>query len=80
MIYPFQTSNTDEISLDVGSKVSVIDSKPSGWSWVLNEDGNTGWFPTQYLDHIDTEEAEDASEVSANLIFWVIIKPGFHAL
>ena len=49
VIYPFVMSNADEISLDAGTKVSVVASKPSGWSWVANQNGDTGWFPTQYL-------------------------------
>jgi hypothetical protein len=49
-MHPFVASNTDEISLDVGTAVLVLASKPSGWSWVANQNGDTGWFPTQYLD------------------------------
>ncbi|CAB4003184.1 SH3 and PX domain-containing 2B isoform X4, partial [Paramuricea clavata] len=67
VIYPFQTSNTDEISLDVGTTVSVIDNKPSGWSWVANQDGDTGWFPTRYLALVDTDnDPEESGDVQTN--------------
>ena len=56
-------ANADEISLDAGATVTVVASKPSGWSWVANQNGDTGWFPTQYL-------AKDKSAVS--------IKPLLH--
>jgi hypothetical protein len=68
VIYPFQTSNTDEISLDVGTTVSVIDNKPSGWSWVANQDGDTGWFPTQYLALVDADNGPEESGVSNNAL------------
>ncbi len=66
VIYPFVTSNKDEVSLDVGATVSATYSKPPGWSWVANQDGDTGWFPTQYLDPIDTDKVQDESVVSSH--------------
>ncbi|XP_028397752.1 uncharacterized protein LOC114521484 isoform X2 [Dendronephthya gigantea] len=62
VIYPFESSNADELYLDVGTTVSVISGKPSAWSWVENKDGVTGWFPTRYLVQIDSDETSEGSQ------------------
>ena len=49
----FHTSNTEELTLDKGVVVSVMENRPSGWSWVTNVDVGTGWFPTCYLELLD---------------------------
>ena len=64
MMYPFEASKTDEISLEVDTVVVAIESKPSGWSWVVNKDDNTGWCPTQYLLHVETDKVQDECEVT----------------
>ena len=61
VLCPFVMSNADEISLDTGTAVSVVASKPSGWSWVANQNGDTGWFPTQYL--AKDKSADDTSAI-----------------
>ena len=63
-MYPFETSKNDEIPLEVDTMVFVIESKPSGWSWVANKDDNTGWCPTQYLVRVERVKVQGECEVT----------------
>ena len=53
VLHSFSSTNTDELTLEKGAVVSVIENRPSGWSWVTNKDVGTGWFPTNYLKPSD---------------------------
>lgn len=64
VMYPFEASKNDEISLEVDTMVFVIESKPSGWSWVENKDDKTGWCPTQYLVRVERVKVQDKCEVT----------------
>ena len=38
-----------EVNVDEGETVTVL-LMESGWGWVSNESGQSGWVPLEYLD------------------------------
>ena len=67
VLYPFCASTTDELTLTAGVIVSVIESKPSGWSWVTNVDVGDGWFPSQYLEPLNASLKRNNTKVECNV-------------
>ena len=53
----------DEISLNKGLWVNVLDKKNDGW-WLVQCDKQRGWFPSNYLI-----EVRHASTLSLDLLF-----------
>lgn len=56
-------SSEDEISLNKGLWVNVLDKKNDGW-WLVQYDKQRGWFPSNYLI-----EVRDASMLSSDPLF-----------
>jgi hypothetical protein len=44
----FSSSSEDEISLDKGIWVNVLQKKSDGW-WLVQYEKQRGWFPSNYL-------------------------------
>lgn len=60
--YHYQAQQADEISLVKGSRVLVMEKSSDGW-WKGEYNGNTGWFPSNYV----LEESDDIGE-SGNFV------------
>ena len=67
VLYPFCASKTDELTLTAGVIVSLIESKPSGWSWVTNVDVGAGWFPSQYLEPLNSSLKRNKTKIECNV-------------
>lgn len=46
--YNYKSQQTDELSLTKGAKISVLEKSDDGW-WKGELDGETGWFPSNYV-------------------------------
>lgn len=46
--YNYKSQQTDELSLEKGAKISVLEKSDDGW-WKGELDGTIGWFPSNYV-------------------------------
>ncbi len=49
-------SSEDEISLDKGIWVSILQKKSDGW-WLVQYEKQRGWFPSNYLVEVKREKS-----------------------
>jgi len=49
-------SSEDEISLDKGIWVSILQKKSDGW-WLVQYEKQRGWFPSNYLVEVKGEKS-----------------------
>lgn len=48
----FPSSSEDEISLDKGIWVNILQKKSDGW-WLIQYEKQRGWFPSNYLIEVN---------------------------
>ncbi|XP_063784146.1 SH3 and PX domain-containing protein 2B isoform X2 [Pseudophryne corroboree] len=65
VIYPYAARDQDEITLDKGAIVEVIQKNLEGW-WKIRYKGAEGWAPASYLKSGDLLAQKLASGSSAN--------------
>jgi hypothetical protein len=47
----------DEISLNKGVWINVLDKKTDGW-WLVQNDQQRGWFPSNYLIEVIGQQTD----------------------
>lgn len=52
--FRYEAESEDEISLNKGLWVSVLQKKNDGW-WLIQYDKQRGWFPSNYLIEVKCE-------------------------
>ena len=74
VLFSFGAFNKDEVTLEAGSLVSVIEKTSSGWSWASERMGEqTGWFPSNYLATLDNSLKKDENrEVKGRCILVIL--------
>ena len=66
-INDYYASVTDELDLKEGQIYTIMQTSPSGWWYAVNEDGEDGWVPSNYLERIDDDGgAAPSSNANAN--------------
>lgn len=55
--YAYQAQQQDEISLNKGDKVVVLEKSSDGWWKGKKEDNEVGWFPSNYVELEDQENS-----------------------
>jgi flagellar motor protein MotB len=55
-INDYYASVTDELDLKEGAYYTIMQTSPSGWWYAVNDDGEDGWVPSNYLERVDDEE------------------------
>ena len=55
-INDYYASVTDELDLKEGQIYTIMQTSPSGWWYAVNEDGEDGWVPSNYLERIDEND------------------------
>eukprot|EP01135_Chromosphaera_perkinsii_P006897 Nk52_evm52s621 gene=Nk52_evmTU52s621 len=55
-LYDYAATNEDEITLNEGDVLTVLDRNEEGW-WEGSIDNRTGWFPANYVEVIDEQES-----------------------
>ena len=53
----FPPSSEDEISLDKGIWVNILQKKSDGW-WLIQYEKQRGWFPSNYLIEVNRKRLE----------------------
>lgn len=52
-IYPFSGDQHQQgLSFEVGEIIKVVQALPGGW-WEGEKDGETGWFPSSYVQVLE---------------------------
>ncbi len=54
-INDYYASVTDELDLKEGGSYTIMQTSPSGWWYAVNDDGEDGWVPSNYLERVDEE-------------------------
>lgn len=62
--YNYEAQQSDELSLVKGDKVSVVEKSSDGWWRGRSEPGQTGWFPSNYVQEDDLRMATTERESS----------------
>jgi serine/threonine protein kinase len=60
VLYPFQGSSAEELSLSGGERVRVVDRVTPDW-WRCEHDGQAGLVPSQYLRTLSSAQVPSAS-------------------
>ena len=57
MLYTYKAENEDELSIDEGQIITILDKElvDSGW-WKGEMDGNVGVFPDNFVELLPPEE------------------------
>ncbi|KAJ2748089.1 cell division cycle- protein, partial [Coemansia sp. BCRC 34490] len=56
-LYPFQSEEPSGLTFDRGDVIEVLACLESGW-WNGVCGNNRGWFPSNYVEHISTEQVQ----------------------
>ncbi len=54
--YAYQAQQADEISLEKGERVMVLEKSSDGWWKGRKENNEMGWFPSNYVDMEDPDQ------------------------
>eukprot|EP01083_Nonionella_stella_P154341 497218_1 len=54
----YYASVTDELDLKEGDEYIIMQTTPSGWWYGVNDEGEDGWVPSNYLDRKDADHGE----------------------
>ncbi|XP_030602379.1 SH3 and PX domain-containing protein 2B isoform X2 [Archocentrus centrarchus] len=65
VIYPYSARDQDEIDLEKGMIVEVIQKNLEGW-WKIRYQGREGWAPASYLKKTEKQSAGAAPHASTN--------------
>ncbi|KAF4077210.1 hypothetical protein AMELA_G00205440 [Ameiurus melas] len=65
VIYPYAARDQDEIDLEKGMTVEVMEKNLEGW-WKIRYQGKEGWAPASYLKKSDGSSQKMSSHSSAN--------------
>ncbi|KAI5612734.1 SH3 and PX domain-containing protein 2B isoform X2 [Silurus asotus] len=65
VIYPYSARDQDEMDLEKGMTVEVIEKNLEGW-WKIRYQGKEGWAPASYLKKSDVSSQKMSSHSSAN--------------
>ncbi|XP_027014701.2 SH3 and PX domain-containing protein 2B isoform X2 [Tachysurus fulvidraco] len=65
VIYPYAARDQDEIDLEKGMTVEVMEKNLEGW-WKIRYQGKEGWAPASYLKKSDASSQKLSSHSSAN--------------
>jgi len=61
-INDYYASVTDELDLKEGAEYTVMQTSPSGWWYAVNDDGEDGWVPSNYLVRLDDDNNEQGDD------------------
>uniref|UniRef100_A0A3Q3WS65 Uncharacterized protein n=1 Tax=Mola mola TaxID=94237 RepID=A0A3Q3WS65_MOLML len=65
VVYPYSARDADEIDLERGMIVEVIQKNLEGW-WKIRYHGSEGWAPASYLKKVDIQSQKLSAGASAN--------------
>ncbi|XP_054610690.1 SH3 and PX domain-containing protein 2B isoform X2 [Dunckerocampus dactyliophorus] len=65
VIYPYSARDQDEIDLERGMIVEVIQKNLEGW-WKIRYQGREGWAPASYLKKADIQSQKQAAGAAAH--------------
>lgn len=68
--YTYAASQPDEISLQKGESVIVVEKSDDGWWQGRLPSGATGWFPSNYVTETLTSPLTPASQSIARVNDW----------
>lgn len=60
MVYPYSARDEDEIDLERGMIVEVVQKNLEGW-WKIRSQGREGWAPASYLKKADNQSQKLSS-------------------
>jgi len=61
-INDYYASVTDELDLKEGQHYTIMQTSPSGWWYAVNDDGEDGWVPSNYLERIDDADGAQGGQ------------------
>ncbi|XP_056140539.1 SH3 and PX domain-containing protein 2B isoform X1 [Lampris incognitus] len=65
VIYPYSARDQDEIDLERGMIVEVIQKNLEGW-WKIRYEGREGWAPASYLKKVDIQAQKQSAGAAAH--------------
>ncbi|XP_030218337.1 SH3 and PX domain-containing protein 2B isoform X3 [Gadus morhua] len=65
VVYPYAARDQDEIDLEKGMVVEVIQRNLEGW-WKIRYQGREGWAPASYLTKVDMQAQKQSAGGAAN--------------
>ncbi|KAM4620716.1 SH3 and PX domain-containing protein 2B isoform 1-T2 [Polymixia lowei] len=65
VIYPYSARDQDEIDLEKGVVVEVIQKNLEGW-WKIRYQGREGWAPASYLKKVDIQTQKQSAGAAAH--------------
>ncbi|CAL8365690.1 unnamed protein product [Lota lota] len=65
VVYPYAARDQDEIDLEKGMVVEVIQRNLEGW-WKIRYQGREGWAPASYLTKVDMQAQKQSAGGTAN--------------
>ncbi|CAL9685402.1 unnamed protein product [Knipowitschia caucasica] len=65
VIYPYSARDQDEIDLERGMVVEVVQKNLEGW-WKIKYQGKEGWAPASYLKKADIQNQKPGAAVHSN--------------
>jgi len=58
-VYKFKGTNNDELKFKKGDIITITQKEDGGW-WEGTLDGKTGWFPSNYVEELQEQNANSA--------------------
>eukprot|EP00118_Oscarella_pearsei_P007595 m.37746 g.37746 ORF g.37746 m.37746 type:complete len:1817 (+) comp32442_c0_seq2:33-5483(+) len=58
-IYDYAATHTDELTLAVGDRITVVERQDDGW-WKGTSADKSGWFPASYVTPVDARSDRDS--------------------
>lgn len=69
-LYSYQANSSDELSFHKGSVISLISKEEADW-WKGELNGQTGLFPSNYVQALDTLKQSDPIHCKhSSMLLW----------
>ncbi|XP_012943236.1 cytoplasmic protein NCK2 [Aplysia californica] len=66
----YTAQRPDEISLSKGERIMVIEKSTDGWWRGRKDDGSVGWFPSNYVEEVNSSAGAHNQQDAGNLLYF----------
>jgi hypothetical protein len=65
--FNYEPQREDELRLSKGDHLNILDKSADGWWRVLNQEGSSGWIPSNYVDETSVPPTNKTNDPSNDL-------------